>query len=221
MGYHWQFGVLSEYWVVFVHGAVVTAELTGFAFALALVLGLFLALGRLSESPFIRAPVAVYVEFFRSTPALVQLVWIYYAMPILTGIKFNSLVSVGIGLGLHTAAYYCEVFRAGILAVERGQVDAAKAVGMRRAQLMRRVILPQAVRQMIPPFINETASLIKLTTLGSVLAVSELLHASNNLITTTYRPLEIYTALALIFAAIIYPIVYLSRRLERYWAARS
>src|SRR5690349_13487956 len=221
MGYNWQFDVLTEYWIVFVQGAVVTAELTAFAFALALVLGLFLALGRMSESPLIRAPVAVYVEFFRSTPALVQLVWIYYAMPILTGIKFNSLVSVGIGLGLHTAAYYCEVFRAGILAVERGQVDAAKAVGMRRAQLMRRVVLPQAVRQMIPPFINETASLIKLTTLGSVLAVSELLHASNNLITTTYRPLEIYTALAVIFAAIIYPIVYLSRRLERYWAARS
>lgn len=221
MGYNWQFDVLSEYWIVFVQGAVVTAQLTGFAFALALVLGLLLALGRLAESPFIRAPVAVYVEFFRSTPALVQLVWIYYAMPILTGIKFNSLVSVGIGLGLHTAAYYCEVFRAGILAVERGQIDAAKAVGMRRPQLMRRVVLPQAVRQMIPPFINETASLIKLTTLGSVLAVSELLHASNNLITTTYRPLEIYTALALIFAAIIYPIVYLSRRLERYWAARS
>lgn len=221
MGYNWQFDVLTEYWIVFVQGAVVTAQLTGFAFVLALVLGLALALGRLAESVFIRAPVAVYVEFFRSTPALVQLVWIYYAMPILTGIKFNSLVSVGIGLGLHTAAYYCEVFRAGILAVERGQVDAAKAVGMRRAQLMRRVVLPQAVRQMIPPFINETASLIKLTTLGSVLAVSELLHASNNLITTTYRPLEIYTALALIFAAIIYPIVYLSRRLERYWAARS
>jgi polar amino acid transport system permease protein len=105
--------------------------------------------------------------------------------------------------------------------VDRGQFDAAKAVGMRHSQLMRRIILPQAVRQMIPPFINETASLIKLTTLGSVLAVNELLHASNNLITTTYRPLEIYTALAAIFAVIIYPIAYLSRRLERHWALRS
>ena len=221
MTYSWQFDVLSEYWIVFVQGAVVTAQLTALAFALALVLGLVLAFGRMSDSVLVRAPSSVYVEFFRSTPALVQLVWIYYAMPILTGVKFNSLVSVGLGLGLHTAAYYCEVFRAGILAVERGQLDAARAVGMRRAQMMRRIVLPQAVRQMIPPFINETASLIKLTTLGSVLAVNELLHASNNLITTTYRPLEIYTALAIIFAIIIYPIVYLSRRLERYWALRS
>ncbi len=221
MGYDWQFDVLSEYWIVFAQGAIVTAQLTALAFALALALGLLLAFGRLAETVLVRAPAAVYVELFRSTPALVQLVWIYYAMPILTGIKFNSLVSVGIGLGLHTAAYYCEVFRAGILAVERGQLDAAKAVGMRRSQLMRRIVLPQAVRQMIPPFINETASLIKLTTLGSVLAVNELLHASNNLITTTYRPLEIYTALAIIFAVIIYPIVYLSRCLERYWALRS
>lgn len=221
MGYVWHFEVLSEYWIVFVNGAVVTAQLTAFAFVIALVLGLVLALARLSESWLIRVPATVYVEFFRATPALVQLVWIYYAMPIMTGLKFTSLVSVGVGLGLHTAAYYCEVFRAGILAIEKGQTDAAKAVGMRHSQIMRRIVLPQAVRQMIPPFINETASLIKLTTLGSVLAVNELLHASNNLITTTYRPLEIYTALALIFAAIIYPIVYMSRLLERRWALRS
>jgi polar amino acid transport system permease protein len=221
MGYEWHFDVLTEYWIVFARGALVTAQLTALAFVIALALGLVLAFMRLAASPLIRAPATFYVEAFRSTPALVQLVWIYYAMPILTGIKLDSLVSVGVGLGLHTAAYYCEIFRAGILAVDRGQFDAAMAVGMRHSQLMRRIILPQAVRQMIPPFINETASLIKLTTLGSVLAVNELLHASNNLITTTYRPLEIYTALAAIFAVIIYPIVYLSRRLERHWALRS
>jgi polar amino acid transport system permease protein len=221
MGYVWHFDVLEEYWIVFVHGALITAQLTAIAFLIALVLGLILAFAKMSEWSVIRGPATFYVEFFRITPALVQLVWIYYAMPILTGVRFSSLVSVGLGLGLHTAAYYCEVFRAGIQAVERGHVDAAKAVGMRRTQFMRRIVLPQAVRQMIPPFINETASLIKLTTLGSVLAVNELLHAANNLITNTYRPLEIYTALAVIFAVLIYPIVYLSRQLERYWALRS
>ena len=168
-----------------------------------------------------RGPAAVYVEIFRSTPALVQLVWIYYALPILTGLQLNNFISVGIGLGLHTSAYYCEVIRAGILAVDRGQTDAAKAIGMRRAQIMRRIVLPQAVRFMVPPFMNETANLIKLTSLGSVLAVYELLHAGNNLITNTYRPLEIYTAIAVVFAVIIYPVIWASRRLEVYWSTRS
>ena len=221
MTYQWHFGVVTDYLIVFANGAIVTAQLTALSFLIGLVLGLLFAFARLSETVLIRLPATIYVEFFRSTPALVQLVWIYYAMPIVTGLQLDSLLSVSVGLGLHTAAYYSEVFRAVILAVDKGQSDAAKAIGMRRGQAMRRIVLPQAVRQMVPPFINEAASLIKLTTLGSVLAVNELLHASNNLITTTYRPLEIYTFLALVFAAIIYPIVYLSRRLEMYWAIRS
>jgi polar amino acid transport system permease protein len=91
---------------------------------------------------------------------------------------------------------------------------------MTRSQAMRRIILPQAVRFMVPPFMNETANLIKLTTLGSTLAVYELLHASNNLITNTYRPLEVYTAVALVFATIIYPVIWASNRLEKYWSVR-
>jgi polar amino acid transport system permease protein len=221
MGYAWNFSVVWDYRIVFFWGAVVTAQLTAFAFAMALVIGFAMALLRLSESRWVRGPAAVYVEIFRSTPALVQLVWIYYALPILTGLQLNNFISVGIGLGLHTSAYYCEVIRAGILAVDRGQTDAAKAIGMRRAQIMRRIVLPQAVRFMVPPFMNETANLIKLTSLGSVLAVYELLHAGNNLITNTYRPLEIYTAIAVVFAVIIYPVIWASRRLEVYWSTRS
>ena len=92
---------------------------------------------------------------------------------------------------------------------------------MRYGQALWRIILPHAVRRMVPPFMNETANLVKLTTLGSILAVYELLHASNNLITTTYRPLEVYTTVAIAFAFIIYPIIYFSRRLESYWEAKS
>jgi polar amino acid transport system permease protein len=221
MGYAWDFNVVWEYRIVFVWGAWVTAKLTGLAFVIGLVIGFALALLRISESRWQRAPATFYVEVFRSTPALVQLVWIYYALPLVTGLQLDSFTSVGVGLGLHTAAYYCEVIRAGILAVDRGQTDAAKAVGMRRSQAMRRIVLPQAVRFMVPPFMNETANLIKLTTLGSVLAVHELLHAGNNLITNTYRPLEVYTAIAVVFAVTIYPVIWASRQLERYWSARS
>jgi polar amino acid transport system permease protein len=221
MGYAWDFNVVWEYRIVFVWGAWVTAKLTALAFVIGLVIGFVLALMRISESRWLRAPATFYVEVFRSTPALVQLVWIYYALPIVTGLQLDSFTSVGVGLGLHTAAYYCEVIRAGILAVDRGQIDAAKAVGMRRSQTMRRIVLPQAVRFMVPPFMNETANLIKLTTLGSVLAVNELLHAANNLITNTYRPLEVYTAIAAVFAVIIYPVIWASRQLEKYWSTRS
>ena len=219
--YVWHFDAVFDNLEVFADGAQVTAELTLFAFAIAVVLGLLIALARLSRSATLRGPATFYVEAFRSTPALVQLVWIYYALPILTGIRLSGFTSIALGLGLHTAAYFSEIFRGGILSIERGQVDAAKSVGMIYFQAMRRIILPQAVRRMIPPFMNETANLIKLTTLGSILAVYELLHASDVLITSTYRPLEIYTATAIVFAMIIYPLIYMSRLLEKNWGARA
>jgi polar amino acid transport system permease protein len=216
--YQWHFEVIVDYYPVFINGAWVTVQLTVFSFVIGIVLGFFLALARLSKRRLVNVPATVYVEAFRATPALVQLVWIYYALPIITGIRLSGFTSVGLGLGLHSAAYFGEIFRGGIQSIERGQVDAAKSVGMVHRQAMWRIILPQAVRRMIPPFMNEMANLIKLTTLGSVLAISELLHSSNVLITDTYRPLEVYTATAIIFAMIIYPLIAISRAIEKRWA---
>jgi len=217
--YIWHFDAVIDNWQVFADGAVVTAELTAIAFLIGIILGLLIALARLSQFRALRGLATVYVEVFRSTPALVQLVWIYYALPIVTGIRLNAFNSIALGLGLHTAAYFGEIFRGGILSIDRGQIDSGKSIGMVYRQVMWRIILPQAVRRMIPPFMNEIANLIKLTTLGSVLAVYELLHASNILITSTYRPLEIYTAAAVAFGMIIFPLIYASRLLERYWGA--
>ena len=219
--YNWHFEVIWEYRIVFVNGAVITAELTVLAWTIGVVLGLIIALTRLSPFIWLRAPATLFVETFRSTPALVQLVWLYYALPIITGLQMSAFTSVAVGLGLHTAAYFGEIFRGGIISIERGQVDAAKSVGMVYWQAMVRIILPQAIRRMLPPFMNETANLVKLTSLGSVLAVYELLHASNNLITNTYRPLEVYTMAAITFAVIIYPMIHGARMMERYWEARS
>jgi polar amino acid transport system permease protein len=219
--YIWNFNVVWDYRQVFLRGAMITAQLTLWSLAIGIVLGLVLGMMRSSIRASIRAPAAFYVELFRSTPVLVQLVWIYYSLPILTGLQMSNVTSVAVGLGLHAAAYFAEIFRAGIASIDRGQTDAAKSIGMGYTQMMRRIVLPQAVRRMIPPFINELATLMKLTTLGSVLAVNELLHESNNLINNTYRPLEIYTALAIAFAVIIYPFIWLSQRLETYWKLRS
>jgi len=220
MPYTWRFDVVWDYRAVFERGAIVTAELTGGAL-LGLVLGLVLGMAKGSRLPILRIPATVYVEFFRSTPTLVQLVWIYYSLPILTGLQLSGILAVMVGLGLNAAAYFAEIFRAGIASIDRGQMYAAQSIGMRYSQAMRRIILPQAIRRMVPPFMNEVANLIKLTTLASVLAVAELLHESQNLITNTFRPLEVYTTLAITFAAIIFPIIYLSRRLEYAWGAHS
>jgi polar amino acid transport system permease protein len=221
MSYTWRFDVVWDYRAVFLRGVLVTGELTGGALVLGLALGLALGMAKGSRLWILRVPATVYVEFFRSTPTLVQLVWIYYSMPILTGLQLSSTVSVIVGLGLNAAAYFAEIFRAGIASIDRGQMHAAQSIGMRYSQAMRRIILPQAIRRMVPPFMNEVANLIKLSTLASVLAVSELLHEAQNLITNTFRPLEVYTTLAIVFAIIIFPIIYLSRRLEIAWGARS
>jgi polar amino acid transport system permease protein len=140
---------------------------------------------------------------------------------VLSGAQLGNVPSVILGLGLHSAAYFAEIFRGGIASIHRGQADAARAIGMRPWQAMRRIILPQAARRMLPPFINEVANLVKLTTLGSVIAVAELLHEGENLISDTFRPLEIYTALAVAFALIIFPIIWLSQRLETVLRVRS
>lgn len=215
MGYNWQFHLLIEYWPVFVRGAVVTLQITLGAALLGVLLGLPTGILRESRAAWLRAPASVYVEFIRATPALVQIVWIYYCLPILLGIQLEAMTAVILALGIHCGAYIAEIVRAGINAVDKGQFMAARSLGMSYVVALRRIILPQAAQKMIPPFINEFANLMKLSTLGSMVAVYELLQESNNLITSTYRPLEIYTFLALVFFAITFPWIWLSRRLEQ------
>ncbi len=217
MSYTWQWQLIWDFRQVFWRGIEVTVTLTWWALLIGLALGLLLGLMRSSRLVVLRWPAAVYVDIFRATPILVQLVWIYYALPILLGLQMGNIVAASVGIGLHAAAYIAEIFRAGIDSIDRGQSDAAKSLGMGYGQAMRRIILPQAVRRMVPPFINEFATLMKLTTLGSVLAVNELLHESENLINNTYRPLEVYTVVAILFGLMIYPFIWLSQRLEKRW----
>jgi polar amino acid transport system permease protein len=221
MDYIWQWNQIWDYRQVFVRGVQLTVILTCWALLIGMALGLVLGLMRSSRMLVLRLPAAIYIDIFRATPILVQLVWIYYALPILSGVQMGNITSASVGIGLHSAAYIAEIFRAGIASIDRGQSDAAKSLGMGYGQAMRRIILPQAVRRMVPPFINEFATLMKLTTLGSVLAVNELLHEAENLINNTYRPLETYTVVAVVFGLMIYPFIWLSQRLEQRWKARG
>ncbi|WP_178106655.1 amino acid ABC transporter permease [Pseudomonas mangiferae] len=213
-GYEWQFHIILDYWPIFVRGAWTTLKLTFASTLLGLVIGLPAGILRQSKIRWLRAPVSLYVEVIRATPALVQIVWIYYCFPILFGLQMGAETTIVIALGIHTGAYVAEIVRAGINAVDAGQFMAAKSIGMSGAKTLRRIILPQAGQKMIPPFINEFANIMKLSTLASTIAVYELLQESNNLIATVYRPLEVYTFLAVVFFCITYPWIWLSQRYE-------
>jgi His/Glu/Gln/Arg/opine family amino acid ABC transporter permease subunit len=179
-----------------------------------IVLGLPLGMARLSVRRYLFAPSVAYIEVFRNTPALVQLIWIYYCLPILAGINMSAVVSVTVALGLNAAAYIAEIFRAGIQSVDRGQVDAARSLGMSYLQAMRKVVLPQAFRRMIPAFVNETVALLKYSSLVSVLGVADLTYQAQVLSTTTYRPIEVFTFVAFLYFVICTVLSYLARRLE-------
>ncbi|EJN10314.1 amino acid ABC transporter permease [Herbaspirillum sp. YR522] len=215
MEYNWQFHLLSQYWPVFVNGALVTLQITFTATVIGLVIGLPVGIARQSDTGVLRWIATIYVEAIRSTPALVQIVWVYYCFPVLFDVQLGAKTAIILTLGVHSGAYIAEIVRAGVEGVDKGQMMAARSIGMPHLMSLRRIILPQAIQRMIPPFINEFANLMKLSTLGSTIAVYELLQESNNLIAQTYRPLEVYTFLAIVFFVITFPWIFLSRQLEK------
>ena len=206
MGYHWDFSFLTRYTRLFVTGAEVTLAYTAGTVALGLLLGLLLGLGRLTRSRWLNLPLVAFIELFRCTPLLVQIVWFYYALPVLLGLQIPAVVAATLVLSCYTAAFYAEIFRAGIASIERGQWDAARAIGLRPWPVMRRVILPQAIRRMVPPFMNQSITQLKNTSLVSTIAVPDLLYQSELITGDTYRPLEVYTTVAIIYFALLFPL---------------
>ena len=205
MGYQWSFGVLLRYAPLFLSGALVTLAYTAGTILLGLLIGLVVGLARLSRSRLVNAPLIGLIEAFRCTPLLVQIVWFYYALPVILGVQIPAVVAATAVLSLYTGAFYAEIFRGGIVSVERGQWDAARALGLRPRHVMRLVVLPQAVRRMVPPFMNQSIIQLKNTSLVSTIAVPDLLYQGTLVTADTYRPLEVYTAVALIYFALLFP----------------
>ena len=221
MDYTWDFKVVTDNFPILLRGVVLTVELWAVAFALGLLLGLLISLGPLSGKPWLRLPAIGYVEVFRNTPVLIQLIWFYYAFPIVLGQQLSPVTAAILALTLNTSAYCAEIFRGGIESIAKGQWEAAKAIGMSRAMSLRRIILPQVGKRMLPAFTNRGIELAKVTSLASVLAVHEIMYQGRLLSSTYYRPLEILTVVALVYFVLIYPGSYLSSRLERRLAARD
>ncbi|HEX3349683.1 MAG TPA: amino acid ABC transporter permease [Acetobacteraceae bacterium] len=215
MPYQWSFGFLWRYEKLFLVGIEVTLAYTVGTILLGLVLGLLIGLARLSRSWIVNAPLVALIEAFRCTPLLVQIVWFYYALPVILGIQIPATVAATAVLSLYTAAFYAEIFRGGIKSIEQGQWDAARALGLRRWPMMRHVVLPQAVRRMVPPFMNQSIIQLKNTSLVSTIAVPDLLYQGTLITADTYRPLETYTVVAIIYFALLFPATLAAQAYEK------
>lgn len=212
--YEWDFSFLWKYRMLLVGGVGYTLLFTVICILGGLAVGLVAGLGRLSSNKIITAPLRAFVEVFRCTPVLVQLVWFYYALPVLTGIEMSAPVAAALCLSLYGGAFYSEIIRGGIISTDIGQTEAGQAIGMTRGQVMRRVILPQAFRKMIPPLVNQSILQLKNTSLLMVLAVPDLLYQGQVIAHDTYRPLEVYTFIAITYFVILFPVTLWAKRLE-------
>ncbi len=207
-------GIVASEWDVILQGVLVTISLALLAEVFGGLLGLFLALLKISRSPVLRLPAQLYIDVFRGTPLLVQITIIYFSVaPV--GFRWESLFFAGLAaLSLNSAAYVAEIFRSGIQSIDKGQMEAGRASGLTYVQTMRHIIVPQAFRRTIPPLTNEFVILIKDTSLVSVIGLVELLRAAQEIQSQTFNSSAL-TAAALIYLMICLPLIYLTNALER------
>jgi His/Glu/Gln/Arg/opine family amino acid ABC transporter permease subunit len=198
---------------VLLFGAITTVEVTIGGFILAVLLGLLCAILLTFRSRLLRSLVAVYVDVFRAVPVLTQLFIIYFGLTEI-GIRLNPLPAAIVGFGINGGAYLTEVFRAGIASVHQGQLEAAQMLGMTRLAALRIIILPQAMRVVLPPLGNFAIGLLKDTALASAVAAPELMFRARNLVDQTFLSAQIFLATAAIYLVMSLPLGYLTRRAE-------
>lgn len=214
MDYQWDFSAIVTYWPVLLVGLKNTIILAVVCLVLGLFFGLFIGAARYSSNRLFNWPATAFVEVFRNTPVLVQIMWFYFAFPIISPIEVNAFTAATLGLTLNTVAFSSEIYRAGIQSISKGQWEAAKALGMTYTEQMRRIILPQAIRRMVPAFTNRGVELVKMTSLASVIAYAELMHQAKTISVIAFNPIEMYTSVAIIFFVLIAPLSLLVQRLE-------
>jgi polar amino acid transport system permease protein len=195
-------------------GLLATLKVCLAAIAIGIVLGFALGFGALSRFRAIRIAVLAYVDFVRGTPLLVQIFLVYFALPVI-GINFDEYWAGVIALSLNAGGFICEIVRASMQSIDRGQTEAAQSIGMRHGQIVLHVLFPQAWRRILPPLTNELISLIKGSALLSAISVYELTHAGQEIIATYFSPFEIFLLIALYYYALISALAWLSRYLER------
>lgn len=211
--YEWDFSILWEYRWVFLRGVGITVSFTAAIIVGGMLIGMLAAMCLLSRLMIIRTISLAFIEVFRCTPVLVQLIWCYYALPMLSGIELTPVTASLIALSCYGGAFYAEIIRGGIVSIDPGQKEAAFALGMTPGLSMRRIILPQALTRMGPALMNQSILQFKNTSLVSVLAVPDLVYQGQMVAHDSFRPLETYTAVAVAYFAILFPLtVYVRTR---------
>lgn len=211
--------VVAAYWPVFLYGLGITVLLTVVVIVLAGLLGIPLALARLSKNAWLRRPIDLYVELIRATPLILQLIYIYYVLPA-AGLRLNPFTAAIIGLSVNYSAYISEVYRSGILAVPGAQYEAAASLGLKPSIVFMKIVLPQAFRIVLPTLGNYLIALFKDTALASVVTVQELMFSGQIIAARTYQYFTIYTVTAILYFAVGYPSALAVRQLER-WSQRG
>jgi len=197
-----------------ISGITTTIYISVVSIILAMIIGLVVALPSLSNNKLLSYFNIAYVEIVRAIPLLVLILWIYYGLPIMLGVSFSPFVSGIIALTISESAFQAEIFRAGINSINKGQHEVAGSLGMNFSKKMRFVILPQAIKVVLPALGNQFVYVLKMSSLVSIIGIADLTRKANELVTTTYRPLEIYTFLILEYLVLILIVSYFVRKLE-------
>ncbi|MCW8199605.1 amino acid ABC transporter permease [Verminephrobacter aporrectodeae subsp. tuberculatae] len=219
MTFDWS--VIWTHWQALLGGAALTVGLTVLTMLLAVPGGIVLALMRIAPNRWMQRAALCFVEFFRNLPLILVIYWAFYVMPMATGLQLSPLLTALVALVLNISAYNAETFRAGINSIRKGQMEAALAMGMSRRQAMFKVVIPQAVRRILPVFASTWVSLFKDTSLVSVIAVGELAYSAMQIRAQTFRVLEMLTAMAAIYWLMGYPQAKLVDWIHRKYGVRE
>ena len=209
-----EFSPLIDSWRFLASGLVLTILLSVASVVCSFALGLAVALGRMYGPAWLRAPLVFYIDSMRAIPVFVVLVWIYFAVPIISGYSFDPFWAALTGITIHVAAYVAEVVRAGITSIRKGQIQAGLAIGMSGAQIVRKILLPQATVRMLPAFGSIVSVTIKDTAIAAVIAVPELMRQAETVAGQSYRPIEVFTTVMVIYFLLIFPV---TRLIDRYY----
>ncbi|AHK46487.1 MULTISPECIES: amino acid ABC transporter permease [Ensifer] len=215
MSYNWDFHSVWQYYDLFLWGLWITVVYTFSSIFFGVIIGFITCAARLSGWKLLNLTARAYQEIFRCTPLLVQLLWFYYAFPLLIGGSVDNRVAAMLTLSLYVGAFYAEIFRGGIVSIDKGQREAAAAIGMSPMQSMSRIILPQALKRVLPSFINQSVIQFKNTSLVSVISVADLAYMAAVVNGQTYRPLESYTVMAALYIAMLLPLTQAADWIEK------
>lgn len=207
------FGILVEYWPAILNGVVMTVKISILSILLGTLIGIAGAFARISKNKLLNLLANAYVEWIRNTPLLIQIMFIYFGL----GMFFDMLPLIAsvLALSIFAGAYITEIIRSGIQAVPKGQIEAALSIGMTEAQTMYLVVLPQAIRRILPPLAGQFITLIKDSSLVSTIAVADLTYVAKNIVTNTFRAFEVWLVIAVFYFILSFALSLVVRKLER------